>query len=317
MLRDSTPSMAPRLRIVMFFLGVAIVGIWLARPRVHSPNVPVQRRWTVDATPFPDSLQSYGGAAVCTSLGEWLGWCGHSDVARNASALIYLRLPDVQLRMFKCIGAGPASTFPSAAIDFSQSTMYVFGGWSELGPTNDLYRIALGAPMPHWEKIGPQGPLPSPRNGAPMVFDRVKRRLIVCGGDGGTNKDFRPLADRWQFDLATSLWKVLPDSGEAPPARWNGSMTVDPISQKAYLYGGAGLTMPVDDGLYELDLRSDTWRRLATTGSAPPALQGATLTFDDSQRVLLLAGGLRHSGVGPATLSQVWVFDPSINQWDE
>src|SRR5207248_376283 len=58
-------------------------------------------------------------------------------------------------------------------------------------------------------------------------------------------------------------------------------------------------------------------QKLATTGSPPPSLQGASMTFDDKNHVVVLAGGLRHQGQGAATLSQVWVFDPSINQWDE
>jgi N-acetylneuraminic acid mutarotase len=93
-------------------------------------------------------------------------------------------------------------------------------------------------------------------------------------------------------------------------------MAVAQDSRKAYLIGGAG-DGAFDPALYELDLQTDIWRRLATTGAAPPSFQGATLTFDQADHVLLLAGGLRHQGPGPATLSQVWIFDPATNQWDE
>lgn len=89
-------------------------------------------------------------------------------------------------------------------------TIYVFGGWPDGNrPTEDLYRIRLATATPCWEKIEPQGPRPAPRNGAATVFDRAGGRLIVVGGDGGSNNRFRPLGDRWQFDLAGNCWSQL------------------------------------------------------------------------------------------------------------
>jgi hypothetical protein len=252
-------------------------------------------------------------------MGEVIGWCGQRDVAQRISTLLFLRLPDMRLKTIKCVGAGPDGyMFPSAELDPVEMTFYVFGGWpSGVHPTSDLYRIRLTNYPLKWEKIDTQGAWPEPRNGAPMVFDQGRRRLILCGGDGGSIREFRPLRDCWQFDIATARWTKIPDSGQQPPARWHACMAVDQDSQKAYLFGGAGSKVRFDATFYELDLRTDTWRRLRTKGSAPPSLQGATLTFDETHRVLVLAGGLRHSGVGPATFSTVWVFDPATGQWDE
>jgi hypothetical protein len=150
-----------------------------------------------------------------------------------------------------------------------------------------------------------------------MLFDPAANRLVMYGGDGGTSNAFSPLGDRWQFHFASQRWSRLPDSGCRPPARWHTSFALDQVKEKAYLFGGSGRRVRYDPSLYELDLRTDTWKRLQTSGSQPPSLQGATMTFDDARRVLVVAGGLKHLGLAPATLSKVWIFDPAVNQWDE
>jgi N-acetylneuraminic acid mutarotase len=245
-----------------------------------------------------------------------LAWCGHRNRAAGTSGLVYLRGADTALKIVKCAGVGPDGLeFSSAAFDPSSKTFYVFGGWAAAGPSNEIFRISFAAAAPAWEKIDVKGTKPLPRNGAPMVLDALRKRLIICGGDTGTAHDFRPIADCWQFDLATATWAQLPAAMQ-PSARWHAAMTVDPHTQKAYLFGGAG-SPELDATLYELDLPTNTWRALTTTGSPPPSLQGATFTFDEENHVLVLAGGLRHKPPGPATMSQIWVYDPSTGQWDE
>ena len=93
-------------------------------------------------------------------------------------------------------------------------------------------------------------------------------------------------------------------------------MAVDQDAKKAYLFGGAGRKVPFDDRLYELDLATDVWHAVETTGDLPPSLQGASMTFDTKNHVIVLAGGLLHKGSGMGTMSSAWVFDPATNQWD-
>ena len=279
--------------------------------------MPTRRFEVVVVGTFADDLQSYSGAAVCTPEGELLAWCGHRSPDTGESGLVRMRPPDPALKVFKCVGVGPEGfEFCSAEYVPARKTFYVFGGWGDHGPTNELYRLDLTRRPWTWEKIDAKGTRPSGRNGAPLVFDAPRHRLIVCGRDGGTGKSFRPLADCWQFDIESNTWAPLPAVGVAPTARWHAAMALDPSRGKAYLFGGAG-NGGFDATLYELDLPTDAWRPVRTTGSPPPSLQGATFTFDSANGVLLLAGGLRHEAPGTATISTAWVFDPAVAQWDE
>ena len=198
----------------------------------------------------------------------------------------------MQLLVRECAGAAPTgTTFPAMAFDPVESTIYVFGGTSDANqPTDHLFRIRLAAEPIRWEKIDAT-PRPSPRNGVGMVFDVAKRRLIAFAGDGGSGNSFQPLGDLWQFDVKSATWSPLQTAGPAPNARWHPSMVVDNVSHRAYLFGGAGKGQ-LDEELYELDLLKDAWRILPCAGSCPPSSQGGSLTFDEKNRVLVLAGGL-------------------------
>jgi hypothetical protein len=126
---------------------------------------------------------------------------------------------------------------------------------------------------------------------------------------------FHPLGDLWQFNLAQQAWSQIPPKGDAPPARWHPMFAIDEADAKLYVIGGAGVSPQFDRSLYELDLKTDTWRRLTARDSWPPSLQGATLTLDTSAHALVLAGGLRHQPPGPAMNSEIWVFDIASQNW--
>jgi hypothetical protein len=198
--------------------------------------------------------------------------------------------------------------------------LYVFGGWKANGvdPSDTLLSVDLSSPTPVWKRFPKTDPWPPGRNGAGFVFDSPRNRLIVLTGDSALDARgmFYPLDDVWQFDLTRRAWATIPASGPAPSKRWHAMVAIDNVGQKLYLIGGAGLGIAAfDRALYELDLTTDRWRRIAPTGAWPPSMQGATLTVDPVERALVLAGGLRHQPPGPATSADVWVFDIRAQTW--
>jgi hypothetical protein len=126
-----------------------------------------------------------------------------------------------------------------------------------------------------------------------------------------------PLGDLWHYDLGKGEWKQLKPEGTPPPARWHALMAFNAQRRKVYLFGGAGLgEKGFDRQLYELDLKKQEWKTLRVAGERPPSLQGGTLSFDSEHQVLVLVGGLRHERPGPATISDIWVFDFERGEWE-
>src|ERR1041385_3535515 len=100
---------------------------------------------------------------------------------------------------------------------------------------------ATDLPSSNWIQLSP-GTSPTARSYFAIAYDVTSRRVIMFGGDSGTDY----LNDTWSFDGAT--WTKV-ETPIAPPARTNAQMAYDRRAHKIILFGGY-------DGAHYL---GDTW----------------------------------------------------------
>ena len=90
--------------------------------------------------------------------------------------------------------------------------LVVFGGLGASGALGDLWELPLSGPLV-WAPLAASGPGPSPRYQHTALYDPAGDRLLVWGGQDGTNT----YSELWELSLAgTPAWSLVPTSGTPP-----------------------------------------------------------------------------------------------------
>ncbi len=134
---------------------------------------------------------------------------------------------------------------------------------------------------------------PGPRQGAAMVYDEHRGRIVLFGGSSDQAT--------WEYD-GTSWASILTDP--APPPRYRHRMVYDGVHRRILLFGGWRQDLTALNDLWEY--RDGVWNRIETATSPPlrslsGALPGFGLAYDLARDLLVLFGG---DGT-----NQTWVYD--------
>ena len=182
--------------------------------------------------------------------------------------------------------ANPGQPLPSAAFDAESGRTYVFSGvelWSYTASPAVEWTLHAGAP--------------SARDGAALVLDVVRRRLLLVGGRAA--QDGSLLDEIRVFSLETLTWSDV--SLRAPYRVASAACAVDPVSDRLLLFGGERLDprtqQPVTSGdLLDLPLAGGDWKRIASGARGPSARSRAALVVNEATRRVLVFGGDDASG---------------------
>ena len=118
--------------------------------------------------------------------------------------------------------------------------------------------------------------LPSPRSYLAMTYDAVSQRILLFGGDDGTQY----LNDTWVFD--GRIWSRV-NTPVAPPPRTNAQMAYDVATHQVVLFGGYDGTHYLGD-TWIWDGSTFAWTQ-ATPAHSPRAVTGPMLFPDATGRV--------------------------------
>jgi len=166
----------------------------------------------------------------------------------------------------------------SASITAVGSDVYLFGGAQDIKAHNDVYK--LDTTKWTWSAVAAAGEVPPPRWGHSCVL-LGPSTIVMFGGEvvGGKSNDV------YLFDVATHTWKhPMNITGAAPSGRvFHGAVA---RGNKMYIFGGDG----GDNNLYEFDLATMVWTRVATTGASPQIRKKTSLTLFGN--TLVLFGGV-------------------------
>jgi hypothetical protein len=180
----------------------------------------------------------------------------------------------------------PAGSLPSARAyhtaiyDPVRDRMVVFGGLDGGGTRlSDVWALSLSG-SPAWSEITPPGSSSSARWGHTAIYDPVRDRMVVFGGNGGGN-------DVWEFWLAGSPgWGVLAPVGSPPSARQGHTAVYDPVRDRMVVFGGGQCF--IQDYVWALSLsESPAWSQLAPGGE----VSGHTAIYDPVRDRMVVFGG--------------------------
>jgi hypothetical protein len=162
--------------------------------------------------------------------------------------------------------------------------------------------MACGVPIdsngPAWHAIS-TGAVP-PRWGQVAVWDRMRDRMVVFGGDGAKQRN-----DMWALDLAKYEWTEIAQSGPGPRTDLAAVMDV-PRDRMIIIGGRVGFATSIDE-VWAFSFVASTWAKLP---SGPPARHDVPATTDGTK--MWVFGG---AGAFLQSLDDLWELDLATDTW--
>lgn len=185
--------------------------------------------------------------------------------------------------------------------------VFLFGG-QDSKALNDLWTYSLK--RGEWAQMNPPGPLPPARFGQTLVFDSVRRRLILFGGQ---SSGF--FSDVWAFTIASGTWQQLSPDNAGPTRRYGHSAIYETVRDRMIISHGFTSAGRFDD-TWAFDLVNNSWRDLSplTNRPLPRCLHHAA--YDAAGGKMYLYGGCS-SGYGPCPQGDLWSFDTATSKWTD
>ena len=202
----------------------------------------------------------------------------------------------------------PAPRFDGTiAYNPASRQLYLFGG-QDTAPANDLWTYSLA--QRRWTEVGAASPKPPARFGHTLLFDPVRNRLIVFGGQA---RGF--FNDVWAFDIARGAWQQIGRDEAGPSQRYGHSAIYETARDRMIVSHGFTDAGRFDD-TWAFDLANNTWRNISPSGTRPLRRCLHHAAYDAANNQMYLYGGCS-SGSGPCPQGDLWSFDLNTNIWTE
>lgn len=160
---------------------------------------------------------------------------------------------------------------------------YLLGG-------TDLWALHDGAAT--WTHLVPPSFPPDRTDGALMLCDPTRRRLLVHGGWYTPFGKIRTRDDTWLYAVIGDAWSAL--NAGSYGGRWAETGIYDPVRDRFVAFGGVDTLAGFSD-VHTLSFTAGGgWKALATTGTPPPATltQSYHAAYDAAgDRMLVLGQG--------------------------
>jgi hypothetical protein len=284
-----------------------------------------------------DRLVLFGGVdasgALLGDVWEWDGWrwsqrfpAGSAPSARRGHALAYDAVRKVVVLFGGFDGTNdlqdtwvwngttwssvtPAGQSPAARRNHSlvwddlRARVVLLGG----GPgTGALFQDAWEWDGTSWQGAAPYPVNPGARYGHAVAYDSGRSRVVAFGG--GSSVGYPPTTywqDTWEWDGVS--WRNVTPATPSPSARFLHAMAYDPNRKRVVLFGGGTIvngTATYLQDTWEWD--GATWTAMPAVGAPPSARYGHAMTYDVTNKVILLFGGYSDA---TRYLSDTWTWD--------
>lgn len=194
-------------------------------------------------------------------------------------------------------GDPPAlSTGRAAVYDSKRNRVVLWTGRSSGSGNGGAWALSLTDP-PRWTELNPSGTPPVRMSSFSAIYDPVRDRVIVFGGEIEGPSTLREV---WSLSLDGSpSWSELTPAGMAPLDRRGHTAIYDSKRDRMVIYGGFSRRRPsvrLDD-VWALSLASTTeWTELTPIGTKT-ARQFHAAVYDPMRDVMTVCGGGRADAV--------------------
>jgi hypothetical protein len=210
--------------------------------------------------------------------------------------------------------SAPARERASGVYDHVNNRLVVFGGADASGARADVWELALASGR--WSQWTVAGTPPSARGGQSTIYDPVRNRMVIFGGDDGVIYS----GEIWALSLGgspswTHLIPVSPPGSESPTGlptpmpRSGHSAIYDSRRDRMVIYGGTSLIgNPLSDA-WSFDFSTSHWTQLSP-GIGPGQRSRHAAVYDDrGDRMLLFAG--------QGSPSDLWELPFATGTWNQ
>ena len=193
------------------------------------------------------------------------------------------------------------------AYDATDRTIYLFGG-QDSAARNDLWAYSLATRQ--WAEIAVTGTRPAARFGHTLVFDSVRRRVVVFGGQSAGF-----FSDVWAYSITAGAWSQLSPNDAGPNRRYGHSGIYDTARDRLVISHGFTDEGRFDD-TWAFDFSNNTWRDISPASNRPVRRCLHHAAHDQANGRMYLYGGCA-SPFGPCPLGDLWSFDLTQNRWTQ
>lgn len=183
---------------------------------------------------------------------------------------------------------------------------YIGGDDATTGALNQaLFKLTLEGDQGSWEQL-PGGALHTSLSA--IIWDEPRTRLLTTTGltlDSGDYAFIEHLKAR--PCCGEGDWETIRPQGQAPSLRYGAFYGHDPQTQQLIISMGAqtpSANDPVNaaQDTWSLDLQTDTWRKLNTSGDQPPGRRNGCGFYDAKTQRLFVFGGTANARTAEAGL---------------
>jgi hypothetical protein len=194
----------------------------------------------------------------------------------------------------------PSGTLPSrrsgqsAIYDPVRDRIVVFAGLDDMyNLCNEVWTFSLTGD-PAWTALAPTGTPPSARMLQCAIYDPVRDRMVVFGGEN----EYGPVGDVWVLSLAgTPAWTALTPGGQPPNGREAQSAIYDPLRDRMLVFGGLDDSYAYRNDVWALSLAgTPAWTALAPAGPLPGPREFHSAIYDPPRDRMVVFGGEYYDG---------------------